>query len=69
MKVYILKEFFDSTHNSSLILGVYSTREMAESEREKILSHSKNVKHLDTNTFETFWTNDCFEVHEYGVME
>ena len=70
MMVYILKEFFNAKQNSSLILGVYSTREKAESERENILAHSKDVRHIDLNTFgDEFWTHDCFAVHEYEVKE
>ena len=69
MKVYRLAEYFDSSHNTSLTLGIYAKRDAAEAERKRILSKSKDVEHFDSSRLETFWTHDCFAVIEEEVIE
>lgn len=70
MKVYQLMEYFDSTQNTGLSLGVFASRDKAEEERKRILSQTKNVERIDTtHDFMPFMTHDCFVVVEREVIE
>ena len=70
MKVYQLREYFDSAQNTGLSLGIFASRDKAEEERKRILSQTKNVERIDTtHDFLPFMTHDCFVVVEREVID